>query len=160
MPTSTPPTEIAPAQVLRRFRVVFNAVRTHFHSMEKQAGIGGAQVWALSVIEKHPGLGVGNIARHMQVHQTTASNLVKGLVEKSMVKVEKASHDKRGTHLTILPAGVVVLQKTPGPFEGVLPRALASLDKDTLARLNVDLEKLIQVLQADESASETPLANL
>jgi hypothetical protein len=34
------------ARVLRRFRMVFNAVKTHFQQVEKQAGIGGAQVWA------------------------------------------------------------------------------------------------------------------
>ena len=30
--------------VLRRFRVVFNAVRTHFQQVESQAGLGGAQI--------------------------------------------------------------------------------------------------------------------
>ena len=37
-------------QVLRQFRMLFNAVRRHFHRLEKQAGIGGANVWALSLI--------------------------------------------------------------------------------------------------------------
>ena len=32
---------VTPEQVLRRFRVVFNAVRTHFRQMEKQVGLGG-----------------------------------------------------------------------------------------------------------------------
>jgi len=53
---------ITPAKVLRRFRVVFNAVRTHFRQIEKQVGLGGAQVWALSLIKDHPGIGMGGIA--------------------------------------------------------------------------------------------------
>ena len=44
-------------RVLRRFRLVFNAVKTHFQQVEKKAGVGGAQFWALSVIRAHPGLG-------------------------------------------------------------------------------------------------------
>lgn len=47
------------AQVLRRFRLVFNAVKSHFQQVEKQAGIGGAQIWALSVIAAAPDIGIG-----------------------------------------------------------------------------------------------------
>ena len=67
-------------RVLRRFRLVFNAVKTHFQQVEKKAGVGGAQLWALSVIHAHPGIGVNSLAAFMDVHQTTASNLVKALV--------------------------------------------------------------------------------
>ena len=41
---------------LRRFRRVFNAVKTHFQQVEKRAGVGGAQLWALSVIGARPGI--------------------------------------------------------------------------------------------------------
>src|SRR5665647_3144949 len=68
---------IAPAKVLRRFRVVFNAIRTHFRQIEKQVGLGGAQVWALSIITNNPGIGMGGIATNMDIHQSTASNLIK-----------------------------------------------------------------------------------
>ena len=47
------------ARVLRQFRQVFNAVKTHFRQVEKTVGLGGAQVWALSVIRDIPGIGIG-----------------------------------------------------------------------------------------------------
>ncbi|HWJ96252.1 MAG TPA: MarR family transcriptional regulator, partial [Telluria sp.] len=51
--------ELVPAtRVLRQFRIVFNAVKTHFRQVEREAGVGGAQLWALSVIERTPGIGV------------------------------------------------------------------------------------------------------
>jgi hypothetical protein len=62
--------------------------------------------------------------------------------------------------LTIMPAGVSLLKSVSGPFEGVLPVALASLTGETLQRLDEDLGQLIGLLNADESAGETPLANL
>jgi hypothetical protein len=40
---------------------------------------------------------------------------------------------------------------------GVLPQALADLDKATLARLDRDLGKLIALIGADERASQIPL---
>jgi DNA-binding MarR family transcriptional regulator len=149
-----------PAKVLRRFRVVFNAVRTHFRHMEKQAGLGGAQVWALSLIKTKPGIGMGEIAASMEIHQSTASNLIKVLLNKELIRAEKSPHDRRNVQLTILPAGSRLLKKVPGPFEGVLPQALANLSGETLQRLDEDLRQLIGLLNADEAAEETPLAQL
>lgn len=45
--TSNLPPE-ASTRVLRQFRIVFNAVRSHFRQVEREAGIGGAQLWALT----------------------------------------------------------------------------------------------------------------
>ncbi len=148
------------AQVLRRFRVVFNAVRTHFRQIEKESGLGGAQVWALSLIRSQPGMGVGEVAKGMDTHQSTASNLVKLLVKKQLVTMTKSLEDKRVVELRITPAGQAVLAQIPGPFEGVLPGALGQLDASTLACLNRDLGQLIGALHADESAGQIPLANL
>jgi DNA-binding MarR family transcriptional regulator len=151
----------APAgRVLRRFRLVFNAVKTHFQRVEKKTGVGGAQLWALSVIRAHPGIGVGDLALAMDIHQSTASNLVRTLVERELVENAKNGSDRRTTQLRLLPAGASVLRRAPGPFAGVLPQALASLDERTLARLDKDLGKLIEVLHADERAAGIPLAEL
>lgn len=148
------------AQVLRRFRVVFNTVRGHFQQVEKQAGVGGAQVWALSVIRDQPGIGMGGLAKSMDIHQSTASNLVKALQKKEMLSMTKAVVDRRNVELTILPAGLAVLAKVTGPFEGVLPEALGQLPPETLARMDRDLSELIQLLKADEKAGGIPLGQL
>ncbi|MBK6998821.1 MAG: winged helix-turn-helix transcriptional regulator [Rhodoferax sp.] len=155
-----PVESVTPAKVLRRFRVVFNAVRTHFRQMEKQAGLGGAQVWALSVIKANPGIGMGGIASSMDIHQSTASNLVKTLLARELISLEKAPDDRRNVCIKILPAGSRLLEKVPGPFEGILPAALGQLSAETLQRMDEDLGKLIGLLNADESAQETPLAHL
>lgn len=157
---STPAPHEPAALVLRRFRLVFNAVKTHFKQVEKRAGVGGAQVWALSVIQAHPGVGVGELARAMDVHQTTASNLVKTLVNNGLVAAEKNGADRRAVQLRVLAAGTRVLCKAPGPFAGVLPEALARLDRQTLLRLDADLARLIAELDADERAAGIPLAQL
>ena len=150
-------TAASTAQVLRRFRVVFNTVRGHFQQVEKQAGVGGAQVWALSVVRDQPGIGMGGLAKSMDIHQSTASNLVKALQKKDMLSMTKAVVDRRHVELTILPAGLAVLAKVTGPFEGVLPEALGQLPPETLARMDRDLNELIQLLKADEMAGGIPL---
>lgn len=145
------------ARVLRRFRVVFNAVKAHFREVEKKAGLAGAQLWALSVIKDRPGLGIRELASAMDVHQSTASNLVKSLLAQGLVEARKNGSDRRTVQLHVLPAGARLLRRAPGPFTGVLPSALAGLDAGTLARLDRDLGKLIAVLDADERAGAIPL---
>ena len=148
------------ARVLRRFRLVFNTVKKHFQQVEKKAGIGGAQLWALSVIRANPRIGVNDLARAMDIHQTTASNLVKALVASGLVATEKNGPDRRAVQLRVLLAGARVLRKAPGPFAGVLPEALSRLDAKTLARLDRDLASLLSELQADERAAGIPLAQM
>ena len=146
--------------VLRRFRQVFNAVKTHFRQVEKLAGVGGAQLWALSVIDSQPGVGVGDLAAAMDIHQTTASNLVKALVALNMVETQRSSIDRRAVHLKLTASGSHVLDSAPGPFAGVLPDALGRLNALTLEQLDQALGILLGELQADERAAGIPRADM
>ena len=62
--------------------------------------------------------------------------------------------------LRLLPPGARILKRSPGHFAGVLPGALASLDRQTLLRLEADLERLIGKLDADARAAKVRLAEL
>ena len=153
---STPPT----TRVLRQFRVVFNAVKTHFRQVEREAGVGGAQLWALSVIDRKPGIGVTELARELDIHQSTASNLIKGLVERGLVATSREGVDRRSVSLRIQPGGTDVLRSAPLPFAGVLPDALSALDAATLERLEQDLGTLIALLEADETSANVMLSHM
>jgi DNA-binding MarR family transcriptional regulator len=154
--------ELAPdaARVLRQFRQIFNAVKTHFQQMEKRAGMGGAQLWALHLIQASPDMGVNALAEAMDIHQSTASNLVRTLVQQQCVEVIKREDDARKVRLRILPAGLKAVRRAPAPLAGVLPQALSSLDPRTLARLEKDLDALLRRLDIDDKAARIPLANL
>lgn len=145
------------ARVLRRFRLVFNAIRSHFRAVETKAGISGAQLWALSVVQERPGIGVGELARSMDIHQSTASNLLRGLLEAGLLVSAKGEADRRAVQLQVTAQGRRVLAKAPGPFTGVLPEALSRLDRRTLARLDRDLGQLIEELGTDERGARLPL---
>lgn len=160
MPKNTDPAVVLQSQVLRRFRVVFNAVRTHFQQMERQVGLGGALVWALHVIGEQEGIGVNTLAQHLDVHQSTASNLLRTLIQRGLVASEKDEKDRRINRLRLTTQGRELLKNVPGPFSGVLPAALAQLPNDTLTQLDRNLESVIAALGVDETAGTIPLANL
>ena len=147
----------AAVHVLRKLRLLFNTIKGHFREVEKKAGVAGAQVWALSVIRAQPGVGVNELARAMDVHQSTASNLIKPLIEKGMVVAGRDADDRRAIKLRITARGTAVLRKAPGPVTGVLPEVLSRLDLQTLQRLDEDLEAVIALLGPNRRAAKVPL---
>ena len=157
---STAAEQAAAARVLRQFRIGFNTVKTHFRQVERDTGIGGAQLWALSEIRAMPGIGVNDLARALDVHQSTASNLVKSLFERGLASAERSERDRRIVRLTLLPAGAALLDAAPAPLAGVLPGALAGLDLATLARLESDLASVIALLGSNPASGKVPLAEL
>lgn len=150
------------AIVLRQFRIVFNTVRSHFQQIERQSGLGGAQLWTLSILAQRPGIGIGDLAEAMDVHQSTASNLVRVLVRKGLAVSNRDLDDRRAVNLTVSEAGRSVLAVAPGPFAGVLPDALVRLDEQTLQQLMAGLSVLIEQLNVEEAdaAAQTPLAGM
>lgn len=159
------PTEpLAPqaASVLRQFRVVLNTVKSHFQHIEKQVGIGGAQVWALSVVAQHPDIGTGLLAKALDIHQSTASNLVRTLTAKGLMSTQRDDKDRRAVRLQVTALGKDVLSRAPGPWSGVLPQALSQMDTASLSRLATDLNTLIALMgsEVDPKAAQRPLAQL
>lgn len=148
----------AAIRVLRQFRILFNAVKTHFQQVEKSAGIGGAQLWALSIIRAKPGIGISALAGEMDIRQPTASIFVKALVSAKLVEARKSGPDRRAVQLHLLRPAGAVLRRAPGPFAGVLPEALAELDEATLGRLERDLARLIASMAVDATGAGIPLA--
>jgi DNA-binding MarR family transcriptional regulator len=159
------PTEpLAPqaASVLRQFRMVLNTVKSHFQHIEKQVGIGGAQVWALSVVAQHPDIGTGALAKALDIHQSTASNLIKSLTSKGLITARRDEQDRRAVRLQVTPHGKELLTCAPGPWSGVLPQALSQMDTASLSRLADDLNTLTKLMGAeiDPKAARIPLAQL
>ena len=158
--TDAKPDADAHSRVLRQFRLVFSAVRRHFTHMEKSAGLGGAPIWALSLIAQQPGMRVNELARAMDIHQSTASNLVRQLLRKDLVRSDRSAQDRRNVVLQVTPAGQALLDGAPGPHEGVLPATLQKLSPHTLEQLHLHLGELLKVLQPDTTAAKLPLADL
>jgi DNA-binding MarR family transcriptional regulator len=90
----------------------------------------------------------------MDIHQSTASNLVRALLEERLVASERGAVDQRAVHLHATARGLKVLGKAPTPFVGLLPDVLRRLDQDTLKRLDRDLERLLRELRADPRGAQ------
>ncbi len=146
--------------VLKQFRSIFNTVKQHFQQVENACRISGAQLWALAVVVRQPGLRVSELARAMAVHQSTTSNLVERLVDLKLVEKRRSENDQRVVHLYPLPAGIQLIGQAPQPVEGVLPEALTQLSEENLARLHDILDDLLDILQTRDAGRHIPLSEI
>lgn len=153
--------EALAAEALKKFRIIYGAVRKHSRNMERACGVGGAQIWAMALIAKTPGLGVTQLARALSIHPSTASNLLDKLERAGLIRRTRSSEDQRVVQLYLTEAGQEVLARAPQPLSGVLTHALERLPEAALRRLIEDLQAVTERLEvADESAASKPLTEL
>lgn len=153
--------EALAAEALKRFRIIYGAVRKHSRNKERACGVGGAQIWAMALLARTSGLRVTQLARDLSIHPSTASNLLDKLERAGLVQRARSSEDQRGVQLYLTEAGQQVLARAPQPLSGVLTHALEQLPEKLLQQLIEDLQAVTDNLQvADDSAASKPLTEL
>ena len=146
--------------VLRQFRVIVAALREHYGAVERAAGIGGAQLWALAEIAAADELSVGDLARQMGIKSPTASNLVRSLLERDFVRKLRAREDQRIVCVSVTPEGKALLRRAPQPLEGLLQSALARLPANRLESLHAHLDDVLALLHHERGAADRLLPEL
>lgn len=145
--------------VVRQFRVIVQAVRQHYTSVERTAGISGAQLSAMNQIASEPGLTVSGLATRLGLHQSTVSNLTARLDSLGYVSRKRVKGDRRVVELALTPDGHKMLRSAPKPASGVLNQALENMSDDALLELHRQLEKVVELLEVkDPTAATRPIS--
>ncbi len=145
--------------VLRQFRELFRVSQQHFQRIESRCGLSGAQLWALSEIDKCEGLRVSELARAMSVHLSTASNLLDKLEARNLIRRERSDSDQRVVQVSLTAEGRKTFVRAPRPAEGVIPDALSRMPREALRRLEKDLALLLDLASVrNPRAALRPLA--
>ncbi|MDQ8023987.1 MAG: MarR family winged helix-turn-helix transcriptional regulator [Moraxellaceae bacterium] len=141
-----PPT---PQAVLQQLRVVLRAAQRYSAQMEKQAGLPGAQMWALQEIVDTPGLRVGDLAVRMSLHPSTTSNLVERLETGGFITKLRNATDQRVVKLQPTDAGLQLVSRSPMPRRGLLPEVLGAMPQADLMQVYAGLQALVNRLDVD-----------
>ncbi|MEQ1516129.1 MAG: MarR family transcriptional regulator [Usitatibacteraceae bacterium] len=145
--------------VLKQFRVVIANIREHYRDIELATGVSGAQLWALCAIASRSGITVGELARELALHPSTASNLLVRLTELGYIKRERHLADQRVVAIELTAKGKSVVRNAPQPAIGMLQAALLSLPTERLTGLGDHLEELIKKIGLTRATGAgTPLS--
>jgi DNA-binding MarR family transcriptional regulator len=147
------------SSVLQHIRELFRVSQQHFQRIEARCGVSGTLLWAMAELRARPGLKVSELATALSVHLSTASNLLDRLEAKTLIRRERGIRDQRIVRIYLTPLGRRILGAAPKPAEGVIPDALYRMPTAALARLDRDLEKLLQLASVrNRKAAMKPLA--
>ena len=147
--------------VLQQFRVIYGSMRRHFREVEERCGLSGSQMWVLQEAHRQPEIGIGQLAVHLGIHQSTCSLMVDKLVGAGLLVKTRKAGDQRRVGLCLTDRGTATLARLPGPAEGILPQALSSIPEVALKTLNINLAELIANLsECDDQAKGTLLADM
>lgn len=145
-------------EALKKLRIIIRAAQRHSNWIEKQCGVSGAQLWVMQELYEASGLRVGDVARKLAIHQTTASNLLDALVKRGFVVKQRDAVDQRVVRLALSPQANALMEKAPKPARGLLPEALCQMEPDQLRKLNTGLQGLLDVIElVDEEYGLQPL---
>lgn len=161
MPPAKPESTQRILAVLQQFRVLLRSIKRHYQKVEQTVSLGGSQVWALHEIASAPDLSVGDLARRLAIHLSTASNLVRRMEELGLVTRQRASGNQRVVRLRVTPEGRKALRRTPGPPIGLLQQALLDLPDANLEVLHRELDVLLgRMKRRDARAHAALIADL
>jgi DNA-binding MarR family transcriptional regulator len=149
-------------EVLEQFRVIVKSIKRHNETVERRARLKGAQLWALAQVAETPGTQVGDLARALAIHQSTASNLLRALQVQGLVMRERTSRDQRQVRLFATKKGLKLLKGAPRPLIGVLQQALSEMSPERLHALHGELARLIVLMRtkAVAAARQLPLSEM
>ena len=148
--------------VLEQFRIIVKSIRRHYQTVEQRAGVTGAHLWALAQIAGDPGCEVGELARALAIHQSTASNLVRHLAARGFIARERGGRDQRHVQLYASRKGTRLLANAPRPLIGVLQQALSELSARRLRALHAELTYLVAHMRGKQvrAARALPLSEM
>lgn len=145
--------------VLKQFRAVIANLKAHYRGVQEATGVSGTQLWALYAVAVRPGIKVGELARELAVHQSTASNLLDRMVELGHIERRREGADQRVVTLYLTSPGKRIVDKAPKPVIGMLQQALLSLPQEQLSALHGNLDVLIKAIGLKRvTGAATPLS--
>ena len=144
--------------IVQDLRVVVRTIQAHSRWIEKQSGVSGVQLWAMWQLFESPGQKVSELSKALSIHQSTASNMLDKLEEKSLIRRDRSGPDQRVVQLFLTQKGTDLLSVAPRPAQGAVQDALKRMSDKELQILKTGLDSLINHMTiSEEGAALKPI---
>ena len=138
------------AAVLQRLRILVHKLRATAHSVERDLGLTGAQLFVLGELAAEPNVSVRRLAERTMTDPSSASVVVTRLLEKGLVARARDPADRRRSVLSLTSTGQAILERAPQPYQARLFAALQTLPRQQLRQLQQGLSALLGPLDAGD----------
>lgn len=161
---AAPPTKIDPIEeslekILLGLRNISHISSVFSKHLQKHLKITSAQLLFLRVLNSNDGLSIGEIGKRIFIKPGTITGIVDRLENKGFVSRIRASTDRRVVNVAITEAGKQLVDAAPTPIQSRLAINLRKLTPDELENITSTLQRLIDLMQTEETATEISLAS-
>lgn len=139
--------------IVQDLRVVVRTIQAHSRWIEKQCGVSGVQLWAMWELFATPGQKVSDLSKTLSIHQSTTSNMLDKLEEKSLIRRDRSGPDQRVVQLYLTKKGSDLLSDAPRPAQGAVKDALKRMSDKELKTLKSGLDALISYMSISEEGA-------
>ena len=157
-PAGTPAPLTPALRVVQMLRKVIRAIDLDSHRLEHRHGVTAPQLLVLATVRDHSGLGIGDVARLVQLSPSTVVGIIDRLEERALLERRRDAVDRRRIQLVLLPKGRTVLDAGPKPLQAALIARFERLPADDQARMLAALDQLTDLLHANDIDAAPVLA--
>ena len=142
--------------VLDAIRRIVRAIRVSSRDTERRVGLSAAQLFVLSRLQTGRAMSLNELADRTLTHQSSASVVVRKLVERGLVQRVTSKNDRRRQELSLTPDGRELLGKAPKAAQDLLVSGLQRMRARELHDLARLMEHFVKSVGLD-SPDPAPL---
>jgi DNA-binding MarR family transcriptional regulator len=134
---------------LDSIRRITRVLRRSSRLSERKVGLGSAQLFVLQQLAEAPAASVNDLAERTYTHQSSASVVVRRLVEQGLVVRRPSLDDRRRRELKLTAAGKRLAARAPVPAQVRLVEGLLTLSGAQLRTLELLLSRVVKGMGAE-----------
>ncbi|MGA7826569.1 MAG: MarR family transcriptional regulator [Geobacteraceae bacterium] len=138
------------AEIIDNLRRVFQVVHGQSKKAERETGLTSPQLWTIKVIAEAESIRVSDLAHRIYLHPATTVGILDRLEKKGLVLRTRSEEDRRVVHVSLTPAGLDIVEKSPEVAQGLLVAGLEKLSAQNLKKIEAGLGQMVTILGAQE----------
>lgn len=146
-------------ELLIALRKVIRAIDLHSKHLSKTSGLTSPQLLIMLEIEKTAGVNSSQVAKSVNLSPATVTNILDRLENKTLVSRVRDTQDKRKVGLFLTNEGKALLQNAPQALQAHFIEKFSNLAPWEQSQLLSSMERLSEMMNADE-IDASPLLEL
>ena len=147
-------------RILYSLRRIARALDIQSRKLSSRSGVTSAQPHCLRALKRSEIDTASKIAEWVHLSPSTVVGILDRLAEKSMVRRERSTIDRRVVDVTLTERGRKLVDETPDPIRSLLEERRDGLTTEEAERIAESLERLVVLLGADSIRGDVPYEEL
>lgn len=144
--------------ILRSLRRITRAIDLYSRQLASRHGLTGPQLVCLRTLARLGPCTPSDLAREMDLSQATVTGILDRLAAHRLLGRTRDAQDRRRVIVDLTASGRDVLQSAPSALQDIFSGRLAQLSEDERCSILKSLERVVEMMRAEEVVPEPSLA--